>query len=218
MYQHGKKSRRKSNPKVFLNAVALLGVSLIGVAWILHKDLATGTEKKTTVPIVTEVGEVKADVISINEPLFSLELPSDWKQTKRVQSRVANLYEWHATKPGSDGRRLVLHIDILPRSYKITQLQPLTPKGDSFRLGTLSGNCRNFAQTVTDTAPVEAKWENITFVCDPIVANQTIGTGSEEGGIGTRLGGHDYFFYYEDHNIRFDTKIFTDILKSFRAH
>lgn len=220
MYQHGKKPRRKSNPKVLLHAAVLLGVSLIVVAWILHKDLATSTEKKTTVPIVTNVNEEKKDIITITEPLFSLELPSDWKQTNRVQSRMANYYEWTSTKAGADNRRLLLHIDTMPQSYKITRLQPVSVSGGKLNLGNISDNCVNFVTSQgSSNAPVQARWENVTFTCDPIINNQTVGTGSEEGGIATAVSGssgvHTYFFYYEDHNIRPDNTILTDILKSF---
>ncbi len=217
MYQHGKKPRKKSNPKVFLHAAAVLGVSLIVVAWILHKDLATSTEKKTTVPIVTNVGEDPKDVITVSEPLFSLELPSDWKQTNRVQNNVSNFYEWRSTKKGGDDRRLLLHIDKIPQSYKITRLQPIRPNGQKLQVGNLSENCINFAPKTDGNAPVSARWENIEFVCDPITANQTIGTGTEGSSISTRVGAHTYFFYFEDHNIRPDDAIFVTMLKSFTA-
>lgn len=222
MYQHGKKPRRKTNPKVYLQAAVLLGISLIVAAWILHKDLATSTEKKTTVPIVTEIGETKKDVITVSEPLFTLELPSDWKQERRVQSKVANYYEWRSTKPGANDRRLFLHIDTMPQSYKITKLQPLSPNGNKFILGNLSDTCVNFVSIpISSNAPVQARWENVTFMCDPIINNQTIGTGSEAGGIATSLSGssgtHQYFFYFEDHNIRPDDTILVNVLKSFQA-
>ncbi len=219
MYQHGKKPKRKSNPKVFLHASVLLGLSLIAVAFILHKDLSTGTDKKTTVPIVTEVKENDSNKILINEPLFSLELPDDWAQTNRVQTRAANYYEWHSSKKGGNERRLLLHIDTLPQSYKITRLQPIRPNDKKLQLGNLSGNCIDFAQKSNGNAPVEAKWENILFICDPIEANQTIGTGTEGSGIATKMTGsagtHSFFFYYEDHNIRPDDSILVGALKSF---
>lgn len=222
MYQHGKKPNAKRNPKIFLQAAIFLGISLVAVALILQNDLATSTDEKTTVPIVTQVEEDKAETITINEPLFTFELPVDWQQVNRVQYEYANYYEWQATKQGADNRMLRLHIDIMPASYKIVRLQPLTPSGNKFLMGNLSGNCINFAkgagtqQRASGNAPVEAKWENITFMCDPINNNQTIGTGTIEGGIAARLGNHNYFFYYEDHNIRPNDRIFQDALRSFR--
>lgn len=222
MYQHGKRTARPKNSKVFLYAAFILGLSLVIIALVLQKDLATDTKERTTVPIITEVSEQKEDVININEPLFSMQLPADWIETKEVHEHYANFYEWHSTKQGGNDRRLLLHIDILPKSYKLTRLLPLTVNGNKFNLGTLSIHCAEFATNAgsrdkDNNAPVEAKWENVSFVCDPIEANQTIGTGTVDGGIGAKIGGHTYFFYYEDHNIRPDDKILQNAIRSFQA-
>lgn len=223
MYQHGKRTRRTKNPKAALHAAVVLSAALIVVALILQRDLSTSTDEKTTVPIITEVGEKKQDLIKINEPLFTMELPADWVLKKRVQESYVNFYEWNATKQGGNDRRLLLHIDIMPSSYKLTRLQPLTVNGNGFSLGNISGHCIEFAkdastvQRAQSNAPVEAKWENVLFLCDPIKANQTVGTGTAEGGIAAKVGRHSFFFYYEDHNIRPDDKILQDVLRSFRA-
>jgi len=223
MYQHGKKTRRKSNPKVFLHAAFVLGLALIVVALILHKDIVTNEGEHTTVPILTEVSETKGEVIDINEPLFSFQLPKDWIKSNRVQNTAGNYYEWKSTKQGGDDRRLQLHIDIMPASYKLVRLMPINPNGNKLSVGNLSGNCIDFAkdagsqQRSQGNAPVEAKWEGVPFLCDPINANQTIGTGNPETGIATKVGSHNYFFYFEDHNIRPDDNILPAILKSFTA-
>src|SRR5690606_29358306 len=91
------------------------------------------------------IEEDKSDTRVISEPGCTMEMPADWKEAKHVQNRVSNYYEWRSTKQGADDRRLLLHIDKMPPSYKIVQMQPLTVDGDGFRLGNLSGNCINFA-------------------------------------------------------------------------
>lgn len=218
LYQHGKRTARQKDRKIFLKVAFVFAVALIGAAWILHKDLATDSKERTTVPIVTNVSEEQGDTIDINEPLFTMKLPSDWKLNRRVQEHYANFYEWQSTRPGANDRILRLHIDILPASYKVVRLQSLIVNGNRFTLGSLSDNCRNFAQLQDNqNAPVEAKWDNITFICDPINANQTIGTGTADGGIAARMGGHQYFFYWEDHNIRPDDQILINAIKSFQS-
>lgn len=223
MYQHGKRTKRVKNPKVMLQTALVLGAALIAVAFVLHRDLATSGDERSTVPIITEVTEEKEDTIKINEPLFTMELPSDWVLKNRFQHNNANYYEWAATKQGIDDRRLLLHIDVMPASYKITRMQPLVVSGNGFNLGNLSGHCISFAKDADavrqsrGNAPVEAKWEDVLFMCDPIEANQTIGTGTAEGGIAAAIGKHSYFFYYEDHNIRPDDRILQNALRSFRA-
>lgn len=222
MYQHGKRSRRKDTAKTYLNAAVILGVALIIAALILQKDLATNSDERTTVPIITEVKSDKEEKQLINEPLFTMELPSDWRQTNRVQESYANYYEWASGDNAGGGRRLLLHINIMPGDYKLVRMLPLTPDGNSFIVGNISGNCINFAkdagtrQRAQGNEPVEAKWENVTFMCDPINANQTVGTGTPEGTIGTELGRNKYYFYYEDHNVRPDDKILEDALQSFK--
>lgn len=206
---------------MFLYAAVVFGVSLIGAAFILQRDLASNTKEKSPVPIVTEVSVEKEDVIQINEPLFTMALPVDWKQSNRVQASYANYYEWRSTKQGANDRTLRLHIDIMPSSYKLTRMLPLMIDGSKFLTGNVSGNCLNFAtdtgENRSSNAPVEAKWENVTFVCDPISANQTIGTGTAENGIAAKVGRHTYFFYYEDHNIRPDDQILISAVRSFVA-
>lgn len=221
MYQLGKKTSRPKDRRVFLKTAFVFGVALIAAAWILHKDLTSTTDERTTVPIITEVAGAKDEVILINEPAFVMELPADWKQTNRVTENYANFYEWRSTKKGANDRRLQLHIDIMPKSYKLVRMQPLTASGNKFILGNISGNCMDFATKTgeerSSNAPVEAKWEGVRFICDPINANQTIGTGTVEGGITAKLGGHTFYFYFEDHNIRPDDKILQNALSSFRA-
>lgn len=192
----------------------LFGASLVLAAFILHKDLAPVTDTRTTVPIISEVKGTDDEKQQINEALFTMELPSDWVLDKRVQERWANFYEWKS--PNNAARRLRLHIDIIPASYKITRLLPITPVENRFQTGNVSGECIDFAPKVAGNNTVEARWENVLFVCDPITANQTIGTGTKDSGISARLGGHTYFFYYEDHNIRPDDRPFIDAVKSFK--
>lgn len=226
MYQHGKRTKQPRNMAVFLATIAVMGVVVLGVWFIIHRDVANTTAPKTNVPIVTEVGVDDGSTIVINEDLFKMELPSDWKLVEHEQQAGGkNEYRWSATKQGSDDRRLTLYIDAMPQSYKLVKMWPLTPRGSQFSLGNLSDNCINFAgeadarPEAQGNAPVAAKWENVSFICDPVINNQTIGTGTPGGSIGTVLdgtgGAHTYFFYYEDYNIYPDDNILRLVLSSF---
>lgn len=227
MYQHGKRTKQKTGGKTFLQASFVIGLLFVIVALVLKSDLANNQKEKTAVPIITEVSGAKTDVADISEPLFSMKLPRDWSQSNRVQSNSANFYEWRSNKQGGNDRMLQLHIDTMPPSYKIVRMLPLTPHGNRLNVGNISGNCIEFArdagieQRTQGNAPSLAKWENVTFMCDPINNNQTIGTGAVGDTIGTVLKGnsgeHKFFFYYEDHNIRPDDQIFINAVKSFEA-
>lgn len=226
MYQHGKRTRPPHNLSVFFATVVFVGVLLLIGWYLVHEDVGNATDPITNVPILTEVGEGAEDgVIKVDEFLFYFELPSDWKLQERKEDRPnINAWIWVATKKGIDDRRLTLHVDIIPKEYKLVKMQPLIPNSTTFLLGNVSDNCINFANAAghnSSNTPVPAKWDNVNFVCDPIVNNQTIGTGTPGGSIGTPLNGtrgrHTYYFFYEDHNVYPDDNILRAALQSFKA-
>lgn len=220
MYQHGRRTKSQKSKGSLLAALAIVGVVVLIVAYIVHKDIAGSTAPKTNVPIVTEVGaEDDEEKLKINENLFSFDLPADWKLSSSRKDGRQHFYIWNSTKKGAADRRLTLYVDIMPANHKLVKLQPITPNGAKLILGNLSDDCVNFAGSADrqGNAEFEAKWENVSFMCDPIKANQTIGTGTVEGGIKTTVGNHSYFFFYEDHNIRPDSQILADVLRSFVA-
>lgn len=216
MYQHGKRTKQPRSFKILLGVAGILGLAIVVAAVILVRDSGKQSEQKSGGTIVTEIGEDGEDSLKIDEPMFSFELPVDWKLAERRNDEHTNFYIWNSTKQGGNDRKLTLHIDRLPQSYKLVKMLPLSPSDDKFILGNISDDCADFASTQGNAA-VEAKWEGVIFMCDPIRNNQTIGTGSVEGGIGSSLKGHNYFFYYEDHNIHPDNNILTKAIRSFRA-
>jgi hypothetical protein len=224
MYQHGRRVQRPHNYKIFLATVAVIGVVVLVVWFMIHKDIANTTAPKSNVPIVSTIADGSGDTITIQEPYFSFELPSDWKFQTEVHQTYANSYTWASTKKGGDDRTLTIHVDIMPQDYKIVKMLPLTSNGASFLLGNVSDDCVKFSGTEVQrksNASFQAKWQDVLFMCDPMSANQTAGTGSKKDGIGAPLSGskgtHKYFFYYEDHNIRPDSSILRDAVSSFKA-
>lgn len=219
MYQHGRRTRQPKNMTLFLATIVIAGVVFLIGWFIVHKDIASKTGPKTSVPIVTEVGkEGEQDLKEFNEAYFSIKLPSDWEFVDSVSSKAANFYTYKSTKKGANDRSLTIHVDTMPASYKVVKMQPIISNGSQITLGNLSDDCINFGSNHTGSnAPFEAKWENVTFMCDPIKANQTIGTGTAGAGIASQIGNRKYFFYFEDHNIRPDSNIFRSALQTFRA-
>lgn len=219
LYQHGRKTRAPKSANTFLATLIIAGVVILGAWWIVHKDIGGGSETKESVPIITQVGEEVGDKIKFDETYFTIELPSDWKFIEHKTGNNINAYIYHSTKKGGDDRTLMIHVDVMPQSYKVVKIQPISASGNRFLLGGISDECTKFG-TVAErqsNAEFETKWDNVRFICDPIEANQTIGTGTEAGGIKATLGRHSYFFYFEDHNIRPDDKIFQDAVRSFVA-
>jgi len=228
MYQHGKRVSRPHNYKVFLATLAIIGGVVLGAWFMIHKDIGNATAPKSNVPIVSTIGSGSGEgTITINEDLFTIELPKDWKQLRETHESYANSWVWAGTKSGGDDRTITLHVDVMPKDYKLVKLLPLTANGSSFLLGTVSDDCVNFSggagasQRSSGNAPFAAKWQDVNFICDPISINQTIGTGTKVDGIGAPLSGsrgkHTFFFYYEDHNIHPDSNIFRDAVLSFKV-
>ncbi|MBA2279551.1 hypothetical protein H0V99_03895 [Candidatus Saccharibacteria bacterium] len=225
MYQHGKRVHRPRDAAAILVTVAVVGAVILIAWYIVNRDAGSSTGPKANVPIVTDLDKNQEDeTIDINEALFSMKLPRDWKIITRRNDSVVNLYTWVSTKEGADDRRLTLYIDLMPADYKLVKMQPLIPNGDKFLLGTLSDDCINFAGGSAQTrgnASFEAKWQNVTFMCDPIINNKTIGTGMAGSGISSSLTGskgkHAFFFYYEDYNIYPNNIILQNALQSFVA-
>ncbi len=224
MYQHGRRTKRPLNTVLFFGTLVVIGIVVL-LSWLMvRRDIANTTDPKSTVPIVTEIGDDKEATVRLDEPLFTMELPADWTLLERRNEDYINAYIWRSTKKGADDRKLTLHINIMPAEHKLVRMQPLTVNGDKFMLGNVSDDCVNFAggagrtqASPSGNAPFEAKWENVTFMCDPITTNQTIGTGTVEGGIAARAGRSTFFFFYEDHNIKPDNTILRRALESFRA-
>jgi hypothetical protein len=206
---------------VFFATITTLGVIMLVGWYIVQNDVGNTTGPKTNVPIVTEVGFGEdGATIEVNEPLFSFKLPVDWKlQERKSDPPNINAYTWVATNDGQDDRKLTLHVDIMPQSYKLVKMWPIMPNNNALSLGNLSDDCINFAGTnhSQSTAPVPAKWENVSFTCDPIKNNQTIGTGTPGSSIGTEIGNHTFFFFYEDYNIYPDDGILRGVLQSFQT-
>lgn len=205
-----------------MQVAVVLGVAVVVGALILQRDLYMGKQAKTSSELVTNISDAPKDVIEVDEPQFYLELPSDWKFVRHNNSGVVNYYEWQSTKTGESDRRLFLHVNKMPPSYKIVKIVPLEVNGEGFTPGNVSPNCITFAKEKgredgTNNAEVEAKWEQVRFICDPVSANQTIGTGTEADGVAAKIGNQRFFFYFEDHNVRPNDQIFINIIKSFRA-
>jgi hypothetical protein len=167
------------------------------------------------------------NVKKIDEPTFTMELPSDWKQTERVQNARENSVTWQATKAHEDNRYLTVYVDIIPKTKAVTRMLVLSAQGNGLVVGEASSNCSTFTKHGDGSGRQDqdepAKWQGLNFICDlgRSIDNE-IGTGSTDGintiaVTGPTKGKHNYFFVYTDHNIQPNTTIFYDALKSFKA-
>lgn len=212
----------------------ILGLSLLilgGIAALVWRDLP---KKETSVSgsshTILQAGQDAVNRLLVNEPLFSMELPSDWKEIGRTNRATDHTITWESTKKQQDGRSLRVYIDTIPATLAVNRLLPVMAQGNALSLGEISENCATFTPggtlNVYDAAKLKetpAKWNKVDFICNlPGVNNNEVGTGSPEGIntvslAGSNLAMHKYFFVFTDHNNQANYEIFFNALRSFKA-
>lgn len=231
-YKYGRRPGRRRRTRIAI--VLLISFSIIGaIGSLVYLDITRNNKDK----VVTGPGRTVAqsvdsnqDVLRIDEPTFTMELPGDWKQISRKTTATENSITWQGTKKGEDNRKLTLYIDVIPVTLAVNKLLPVTATGNGISYGDVSDNCATFTQKGTlDTGKAvenrdsPAKYKQVDFVCDlaQVVQNKT-GTGSTDGVnivnvTGVTKGKHKYFFLFNDQNIQPNLTILTNALKSFKA-
>ena len=227
-YHYRKKRRIK---RKWRWAVLAFVVLLILAGLLIGLDIYRGrSQQQSGAPKISQLVVDGGPKIKIDEPSFSLQLPADWKEIGRVNSRTEYGITWQATKPKEDNRYMTIYLDKIPRTLAFNRLLPIEAVGSGLRHGSVSDNCAAYteggaidANSALKAKDTLAKWEEVTFWCDlPKVFDNVVGTSSLEGiniveVTGEKAGKHSYFFIYTDHNIHPNYDIFTDTIKSFKA-
>lgn len=216
-------------------ALAVIGVSLLalgGLASYVVADIRKSqhTEVSGKAQTILQADNDSINRLRVNEPLFAMELPGDWKELERRNDQVENSITWQSTKPSQEGRSLKLYIDIIPANMAVNRLVPVLAQGNMIVPGDISDNCATFTQggtlNVHEAAKLKAapaKWNKVDFICDlPRVNDNRVGTGSTEGNnsvtvTGPTKGAHKYFFLYTDHNIQSNYQILINAIRGFTA-
>jgi|AntRauTorckE6833_2_1112554.scaffolds.fasta_scaffold14967_1 hypothetical protein len=219
--------------------VGLLVVSfLFGIGGILlagffvYSDLQNNQaeviegESRTVAQVLSD-----SDAFFVNEPDFDFELPNDWREIDRVDSPNEQSITWQATLKDEDNRFLKLYINTIPQD-PVVRLLPVSVNGSRLQRGQLSPNCSSFTGSETTDRderrgqpPTQTKWANTDFICDVgrIVNENIIGTGQSGEPINTitvtgeESGTNQYFFLYEDRNVRPNFDILYNAVNTFFA-
>lgn len=202
-----------------------------GAAFLIVRDIRSNQsgpvagESKT----VGQVTGSDSKKMTVTEPLYTMQLPGDWKEKSRVNTAAETSVTWRATKKNDDARWLTVYIDKIPAQKSINRLLPVSSQKDRLLLGDISDNCITFteggsfdASKAAQNKDKQARWSGVDFICNlPSILENQVGTGSSEGINQVTLTGtkgpHKYFFLYVDHDIQPDYSIFTDALSSFQA-
>ncbi len=231
-YHHDHKPsrhRRKQALLIFSITMVILGI----MAALVWRDIRKNNDSQVAGKsrVILQAQDNPAARLVVNEPLFSMELPEDWKELKRQNDQTENSITWQSTKNPGAGRSLKLYIDIIPATRSVNRLVPVMATQDNtISVGDISENCATFTQggtlNVHDAALLKdapAKWNKVDFICDMSrVIDNEVGTGSI-GAInsitltGPAKGAHKYFFLYTEHNIQPNYDILYNALRSFKV-
>lgn len=221
----------KTSRHRLVGVVVIVLVVVGAIAALLVLDIRRNKSKPaSSQSTVQQLLNESSQHITIDEPLFTFQLPADWKETGRKKSATENSISWQATKKNEENRFLTLYIDIIPTTKPINRLMPVMAAGSGLTVGDVSNKCETFtvggtlnAQEAQKLKPAPAKLQEVNFICNlPGIVDNEVGSGSPEGinfvtVTGEKGGPHKYFFVYTDRNIQPSYSIFTNVLESFKA-
>lgn len=228
-YDH-KPARHKRKYALIVASITLLILGAGGFA--VWRDIRKNSDSQVTgkAQTVLQARDDPANRLTVDESLFSMELPGDWKVINRKNEPTENSITWQSVKSPGGGRSLKIYIDTIPATHSVNRLLPVTAQGGTIATGDISENCATFTQggtlnagLATQLKDTPAKWNKVDFICDlPRVVDNEVGTGSTEGIntvslTGPAKGTHKYFFLYTEHNNQPDYEIFYNALRTFKA-
>jgi hypothetical protein len=213
--------KRRHRHMVFFAVLVLL---LLGAGIFTKNSLRSDTTVSPPPPAVSstvaaDTGKTK----NIDEPMFSLDVPADWKLANRQTSPVDS-YTWESTDSKAAGRAITLYIDTLPTTMGVNRALSVQANGSSITaIGDVSDNCASFTSPTAGQPAVAtpAKWGGAAFLCDlGNYERDVVGIVSNDGinklNVAGQTGMHSLFFTYTDNNIQPDFNIFISALQSFR--
>lgn len=227
---HYRKKRKLKKGWRWAIAIFVLFI-LLGGALIAYDIYKNQSKQQTGEAQLSQLNyDAKGPWLTVNEPTFKMQLPGDWREIRRIKNSVENSILWQSTKLKENNRYVTVYIDIIPRQLAVNKLLTVEGVGGEIRHGAISDNCAAYtnggaidANAALKSKVTQAKWEEVTFMCDlPKVFDNVVGTSSKEGinivsVTGEEKGTHKYFFTYTDHNAHPNYDIFTDMLDSFSA-
>lgn len=223
MYRLGENSsKRRHRHMAFFALVLIVGV----VTTFAAKHALSSSTTLTQAPAITaKVTATTRQTRHIDEPLFSLDLPSNWTlESHGANANSDNVYTWRNSTTKSAGRFLSVYVDSIPVRLGVNRALSVKSVNDKVvPVGDVSDNCASFTSLTSgsNTVATPAKWAGVDFLCDlGNYERDVVGTVSPDGLNQVVLNGgtsgkHALFFTYTDNNIQADYTIFLNALQSF---
>ncbi len=158
--------------------------------------------------------------IKIDNTLYTMELPAEWKEIAVNRDTRYNSTQWQM-QSGGKNRWIELFTDKLPPEMSFNKIIPVEIKGREIEVGTISDNCAKFTPFISQyNLKVASKWQDANFLCD--LSNKTdniIGVSDKTTGTalvltGSTKGKHTYMFVYTDRGIPEDNQPLLTALQS----
>jgi hypothetical protein len=193
--------------------------------WLLHLHVQPKATIDNGASKVTHFNPQATKKIHISEPLFTVDLPADWK-TKGEVTRPYHFYMFQGTNPSS--RLLSIYIDNIQTNLALNRVLPVQAQGNQIGHDVVSDNCSQFVSpSALKTAEArqqkiaDAQWQQVQFRCD--IGNfqrDMVGTSAEKTPnqvflTGPTVGRHPVFFLYTDNSFSPDFSPLYGIIESF---
>lgn len=201
-------------------------VTIVGIAALVyslfHIRIAPKQEIKNAPSVSTSYATDEAKKITVDKPLFSMELPAGWKETTANASIIPTPKYTFISQSG-DKQVLYMHIDQDTSNVALNRAIIVSTQANGIAYDTVSENCVTFTDPSTKdprTAHAPARWQRANFICDMgSVERAVVGTISTEGinqvsVAGPTSGQHKLFILYVDNNINPDYSTLYSILGS----
>jgi hypothetical protein len=223
MYRLGHQIKHKHWPYILIGVI-VVAVSTTGLIW-MPRTIMPNTRITQSKSIIRHVSSDADTTQRVSKAVFSFDLPTGWQAAATPQISPAPVYSWVGTTPNGAGRRLDVYLDQIPSSLAVNRLLPVLVNGDKLALvGSVSDNCINFTDKVTESAATgiaPAKWNNVSFLCDMgNYERDVVAIGSSAGVndvtlTGPTMGSHRILLVYTDNDINPDFTILSAIVQSF---
>jgi len=228
-YRIGRHARRKAKKHIWLSILVVILLLLGSAGFVVYRIVQDTAETEITLPgpITREYAPPdNADKV-LDQDVFTIKLPEDWRLKDHTDTGNLNKYHFQATAKGKDNRTLEVYVDRVPIHKAFNRLLPVIIADNRVTvISSVSDNCTAFTGEQGANKPsdgpseMDAKWQNISFTCD--MANyirNVVGVGTAENGHNLKLNGpktgeHIFYFVYIDHNINPDYQILERAVES----
>lgn len=221
MYRVDKRTHRHRRARRWGIMLLLLLVVGGSVYALMHIRIAPKQNIHNTAPISTNYAVQEGRKVTVDKPLFKMELPYGWTEITVTPGSTSPTYSFRSNP--KQAQLLDVYIDNIPTNLAFNRAISVAQQGTGLSYDIVSENCATFTDPTKanpQTGRVVARWQGIDFACDVgNYARAVVGSVSKAGpneiAITTQSdAAHKAFFAYTDNNINPDYSVLYGMLGS----